>query len=117
MMSTSNQPIPFDVTGIRTFETKIRSASSSASSSASVPTEPLIDDHVNGLKRSASIFVLMKSIVVSWAILLVGLLSYLVAKYAAESLAQDLSLEESDASEDHERTVLLGQGLTNCIAT
>lgn len=114
---TSSQPIPFSVTGIQTFETRIRAASSSASSSASVPTDPPIASHVNGLKRSASIFVLIKSIAVSWAIFLVGLLSYLVAQYAAESLAQDLSLEESDTSEDHERTALLGQGLTNCIAT
>lgn len=114
---TSNQPIPFDVTGIQTFETRIRSASGSASSSASAPTDPPIAGHVNGLKRSTGIFVLIKSIVISWAVLLVGLLSYMVAKYAAESLAQDLSLEESDTSEDDERTALLGQGLTTCIAT
>lgn len=125
---TSVQQAPLPWAGARTFETTTRIApkprntvslkglphndnrESSVSSSASSPTDPPIGSHVDELKRSASIFVIIKAMLISWAILLVGMLSYMIARYAGEILAAEPSLE-ADPDEYHERTALLGQ---NC---
>lgn len=121
---TSVQQIPLHWAGVRTFETTTRRAprprntvspkgsshmhncESSVSSSATSPTDPPIDSHVDDLKRSAGIFVVIKAILVSWAILLVGMLTYMIARYAGEILADEPSLE-ADTNEDHEQTALL----------
>lgn len=122
---TSVQQVPLHWASVRTFETTTRIASrprntispqdsshsdnceSSVLSAATIPTDSPIESHVDDLKRSASIFVVVKAILVSWAILLVGMLSYMLARYAGEILADEPSLE-ADPNEDHERTVLLG---------
>lgn len=121
---TSVQQVSLHWAGVRTFDTTTRVApwphdtvspegsshngdrESSVSSSTS-PTDPPIGSHANDLKRTTSIFVLIKAILVSWAILLIGILSYMIARYAGEILADDPSLE-ADPSEYHERTALLG---------
>lgn len=119
---TSVQQVPLHWVGVRTFETTTRVAprphdtvspeglshnGNCESSVSSSPTDPPIGSHANDLKRTTGIFVLIKAILVSWAILLVGMLSYLIARYAGEILADDPSLE-ADPSEYHERAALLG---------
>lgn len=123
---TSVQNAPPNWAGVRTFETTTNLASSysdtvspkhrlhdsngesSVSSPASVAPNPPTASHAGDLKRSAGIFVLIKAILVSWAILLVGMLSYMIARYAEEILAAEPALE-AEPNEDNERTALLGQ--------
>lgn len=122
---TSVQQAPLHWAGVRTFETTTRIAprprytvspkgslhngncDSSVSSSVSSSMDPFISSQIDELKRSDGIFVIIKAMLVSWAILLVGMLSYMIARYAGEMLADEPSLE-ADPSEYHERTALLG---------
>lgn len=119
------QQAPLHWAGVRTFETTTRIAprprytvspkgslhndnrDNGISSSVSSSMDPSISSQVDELKRSAGIFVIIKAMLVSWAILLVGMLSYMIARYAGEILADEPSLE-ADPSEYHERTALLG---------
>lgn len=72
------------------------------SGSANAPTAGRVHD----LKRSAGIFVIIKATLVSWAILLVGMLTYMVARYAEEVLSEELR-SDTEPIEDHEQTALL----------
>lgn len=126
MKWTSTQNVPPNWAGVRTFETTTNPGSScsdkvspkyplhniiggrSVLSPTSTALSPPIASHVGDLKRSAGIFVIIKAILVSWAILLVGMLSYMIARYAEEMLAVEPPLE-AEPDEDNERTALLGQ--------
>lgn len=121
---TSAQRIPPDWAGGRFSETTSRIASrtsnkilpddpstnandqSSVSNVVGIPTEPSTGSSRGDLKRSAGIFVVIKAIILSWAILLVGMLSFMIARYAGEILAEEPSLE-AEPDEDDERTALL----------
>lgn len=50
---------------------------------------------------------LIKAILVSWAIVLVGMLSYMIARYAGEIFGDEDNLE-AGSNEYHERAALLG---------
>ena len=79
---------------------------SGISGSASVSASAPIADRVHDLKRSKGIFVVIKAVLVSWAIMLVGMLTYMVARYAEEMLSEEPSLD-TEPTEDHERAALL----------
>lgn len=123
---TSVPNFPLDWAGVQTLETmtRINSRSTttvspedsshngnrqSTSLGSSVSKDPSTGSHVDDLKRSAGIFVLIRAILISWAILLVGMLSYVLARHAGEILADDPYLEEAEPTEDHERMSLLGE--------
>lgn len=82
---------------------------SSVLGSSSIRNDPYTGSHSGDLKRSAGIFILIKAILISWAILLVGMLTCMLARHAEEILADDPYLEEAERTEDHERTSLLGE--------
>lgn len=78
----------------------------STSLPAGVP--PAGAGHTHDLKRSAGIFVTIKAILVSWVILLVGMLTYMVARHAEEALSEEPILDTGPVG-DRERVALLGQ--------
>lgn len=123
---TSVPNSPLDWAGVQTFETMTRvdprttiTVSPKGSShngkrqsttlGSSIPKDHPSDSHVDDLKRSAGIFMLVRAILISWAIVLVGMLSYILARHAEEILADDPYLEEAEPTEDHERTALLDE--------
>lgn len=123
---TSVPNFPLDWAGVQTFETMTRvdprstitvspKGSShngnrqSTSLGSSVPKDPPTDSHVDDLKRSAGIFILIRAILISWAVVLVGMLSYMLARHAEEIFADDPYLKEAEPTEDHERTALLDE--------
>ncbi|KAH8776518.1 hypothetical protein F5883DRAFT_518405 [Diaporthe sp. PMI_573] len=79
---------------------------SGISGSASVSASAPIANRVHDLKRSKGIFLIIKAVLVSWAIMLVGMLTYMVARYAEEMLFEEPSLD-TEPTEDHERAALL----------
>lgn len=123
---TSVPNSPLDWAGVQTFEamTRIDPRSTTTVSpkdsshdgnrqstplGSSVSRDPFTGSHSGDLKRSAGIFILIRAILISWAILLVGMLSYMLARYAEEILADDPYLQEAEPTEDHERTALLDE--------
>lgn len=123
---TSVPDFPPDWTDVQTFETMTRIDPRSTTTvspkdsshngngqstllGSSVSTDPSTGSHVDDLKRSAGIFVLIRAILISWAILLVGMLSYVLVRHAGEILADDPYLEEAEPTEDNERTALLDE--------
>lgn len=123
---TSVPNFPLDWAGVQTFETVTRidprspptvppkdsshdGNRQSTPLGSSVSRNPSTGSHSGDLKRSAGIFILIRAILISWAILLVGMLSYMLARYAEEILADDPYLEEAEPTEDHERTALLDE--------
>lgn len=122
---TSTQRIPLDWAGAHTFETVTRITSeprntisprdppqngdsqSGVISSASIFTDPPIHSQIGDLKRSAGIFAIIRAIVISWTILLVGILTYLLARFV--DILTQVPAIEAESDEDNERTALLGQ--------
>lgn len=123
---TSVPNFPLDWAGVQTFETMTRieprstttvspEDSSHNGNSQSTPLgsivskDPPTGSHVDDLKRSAGIFILIKAILISWAIMLVGMLTYMLARHAEEILADDPYLQDAEPTENHERTALLDE--------
>lgn len=123
---TSVPNFPLDWAGVQTFETmtKIDPRSTTTVSpkdsshnenrqstplGSSVSKYPSTGSHVDDLKRSAGMFIPVRAILISWAILLVGMLSYMLARHSGEILADDPYLDEAESTEDHEQTSLLDQ--------
>lgn len=77
--------------------------------STSLPAGVPPAGHTHDLKRSAGIFVTMKAILVSWVILLMGMLTYMIARHAEEALSEEPILDTEPVG-DRERAALLGQG-------
>lgn len=123
---TSVQYFPLEQASVPTFETT--TTPNGRSSNTITPFDSSHNDHGEGgitgstslpagvppaghtldLKRSAGIFVTIKAILVSWVILLVGMLTYMVARHAEEALSEEPILDTEPVG-DRERAALLGQ--------
>lgn len=118
---TSIQYFPLEQASVPTFVT--RTTPNGTSSNTITPFDSSHNDvgegrvtgsanlpagHTHDFKRSAGIFVTIKAILVSWVILLVGLLTNMVARHVEEALSEEPILD-TEPVEDHERAALLGQ--------
>ncbi|POS75174.1 hypothetical protein DHEL01_v206437 [Diaporthe helianthi] len=117
---------------MRTFETMTRPNSESSSTVSARDSSHDDDDGESGISgyasaspstttpshaydftRSAATFMMIKAGLASWAVILVGMLTYAVAQYSKDAFAEEPipvpvpADEDPERTEDHEQTTLL----------
>lgn len=102
---TTVQAIPTHQASVRTFDTMTRFTPGSSntilqwdqsslddgegiSGSPSALTTTTTPGYAHDLKRSAGTFMMIKGVLISWAIMLVGMLAYAPARYSEEAFAE-----------------------------